>query len=227
MTLHRARVIPAADAASATRIPAPQAQEGHARIVPGALVAAREEATRLLEEARAKAAAIVAEAEVRARATAAEAGEAARAKALADLAAAHLALHAREEARAGRELDRTVEIAVLLAERMIGEALAVDPSRIAALAAEALRETRGARKLRIEASPEDVASLAAALAELGQEIAEIAPNPDLGRGSVLVETELGNVDARLAPRLGQLAQALREALAEDHARGPAGIGGSR
>ena len=223
MTLHRARVLKAAEAAT------PVASRGseRSRVIPGQLVRAREEAARLLEAARQEAVALVAEAEARGRTGAAAAAEAAREEAVAALAAGHLALRAREETLAARELDRTVEIAVLLAERMIGEALAIEPARIAALATEALRETRGARRRRLAAAPADGGPRPAARVVRGHVVAEIAPNPELGRGSVLVETELGQGDARLAPRLERLARALREALAEGHAKGPAGIGGSR
>ncbi len=218
MTLARGKIIKAADAARAVRPPREGGSaRGAERVVPGRVMDARAEAERILTGARAEADAVVREAETHARAHAAAAVQAARDEAVAALAAAHLALRAREEGRAARELDRTVEIAVLLAERVLGEALGVDRSRIAALALEALGETRGARRVHIEASPEDVQALEDALRALGHEVAVVMPNAELGRGSLLVETELGRIDARLAPRLERLAGAIREALAAEAA----------
>jgi flagellar biosynthesis/type III secretory pathway protein FliH len=116
------------------------------------------------------------------------------------------------ERRAERELDRTIELAVLQAERHVGEAIAVEPARVTAIAAGALRETRGARQLRIEACPGDVAALNDLLAALGEGVASIEENSELSRGSLVVHTELGRVDARLTPQLSRLAEALREVL---------------
>ena len=83
--------------------------------------------------------------------------------------------------------------------------------RIAELAASAIHEARGARRVRIDASPEDVAALAEALGAVGQN-ADVQPDPTLERGSLVVHTDLGRVDARLRPQLTRLAEALREAL---------------
>jgi flagellar biosynthesis/type III secretory pathway protein FliH len=218
VTLARGKVLKGADAARAVRPASPEGaipEGARGRVIPGRVMDARAEAERILTGAQAEADAVVREAETRARAHAAAAVQAARDEAVAGLAAAHLALRAREEGRAARELDRTVEIAVLLAERILGEALGVDRSRIAALALEALGETRGARRVHVEAAPEDVQALEDALRALGHEVAVVMPNAELGRGSLLVETELGRIDARLAPRLERLATAIREALAAE------------
>jgi len=111
-----------------------------------------------------------------------------------------------------RELDHTLQLATALAERLIGEALQIDPTRVGALAVDALRETRGARQLRVEACPLDLPVLQELLASLGEGVATLEPSNELSRGSLIVHTELGRVDARLAPQLGRLAEALREVL---------------
>ena len=41
---------------------------------------------------------------------------------------------------------------------------------------------------------------------------EIREDPALGRGELRLQTDLGNIDARLAPRFERLAAALRDAL---------------
>jgi len=210
-------VAPAADVASAAggapaagfaaahgSTAAPDAALARARRIAREVLEARAEAEHILAEARQKADAVVASA---AAAAAAEARE----KEVARLAAGFIALRDAEARRADRDVDRVIEIAVLLAERLVGEALRVEPSRIAELAASAIHEARGARRVRIDAAPEDVQALAEALGAIGQS-ADIQPDPTLARGSLVVHTDLGRVDARLHPQLTRLADALREAL---------------
>jgi flagellar assembly protein FliH/type III secretion protein L len=205
MTLQRARILKGALPLDERATSAPTAREvAMARRIPGEILAARAKAERIVAEAKAQAAAAMA-------AAASEAAAEARAKEVARLAAGFLALRVEDERRAERDLDRTVELAVLLAERLVGEALRIEPGRIAELAASALDEARGARRVRIEASPDDVSALGDALAALGP-IAEVEPDPGLRRGSLVVHTDLGRVDARLEPQLARLANALREAL---------------
>lgn len=166
---------------------------------------------RVVMEARAEAERIVAGAEARAVAAAEAASAEAREQELAKLAMSVLALRDADEKRAARDLDRTIEVAVLLAERLVGEALAVAPERIGELAAAALQETRGSRKIRIEAHPADVEALAKILGELGS-IATVETNADLGRGSLVVHTDIGKIDGTLRPQLDRLAAVLREAM---------------
>lgn len=175
------------------------------RRIPDVLVEARAEAGRIVADARAEAARAVAGAVE-------EATRAAREEEVARLAASWLALRQREEASAALQQDRLVALATALAERLLGESLRIDPVRIAELAVTAMQEARGARTVRIDAAPEDVASLREALAALG-ETARVEEDPALGRGSLVVHTDLGKIDARIEPQLARLASALREALA--------------
>lgn len=160
-------------------------------------------------DARAEAEKIIAGAEARALAAVEKASAEAREREIAKLAAQALAMREADERRAERDVARTIEVATLLAERLIGEALAVDPTRIAELATSALEQTRGAKKVRIEAHPADVEPLRAVLGELGQ-IADVHADETLGRGSLVVHTELGRVDARLRPQLDRLAEVLKK-----------------
>lgn len=196
MTLARARVI--RGSAAPPGPPAP-------RRIPGALVDARAEAERIVADARAEAIRAVAGAVE-------EATRAAREQEVARLAASWLALRQREEASAASQQDQLVALATALAERLLGESLRLDPVRIAELAVTAMQEARGARTVRIDASPEDVAALREALVALG-ETAQVVEDPALGRGSLVVHTDLGKIDARIEPQLARLATALREALA--------------
>jgi type III secretion protein L len=185
-----------------------------ARRIPRVVVDAHAVAAEIVADARARAQAMVAEATSNAMAIAENVARETREKEIARIAAEVIAVRAGAERRAEKELHRTIEVAVLLAERLVGEAIAVEPARIATLAHDALKETRGARQMRIEACAADVAALEEVLAALGEGVATIEVSPDLARGSLVVHTELGRVDARLAPQLARLAEALREVLRE-------------
>jgi flagellar biosynthesis/type III secretory pathway protein FliH len=169
-------------------------------------------------DARTRAAAILADAAASAKSVLADAVERATREARdaeqAKVAAMYLTLRAAEEQRAERDLDRAVELAALLAERMLGIALDKEPATIALIARQALAEARGARRARIEAHPSDAGVLEGHIASLGLPPAavEIVTNDALSRGSLVLHTDLGTLDARLAPQLERLAAALRDAL---------------
>lgn len=127
------------------------------------------------------------------------------------VAALYLVLRARQEQAVEANLDRTTELAVALAERIVGSVLDLDPSKLAKMAASLLAEARGAKRALIEASPLDVDVLRAETAFLGESVA-IEPNSELARGSLVLHTDLGTVDGRLTTQLERLAAALRDAL---------------
>jgi flagellar biosynthesis/type III secretory pathway protein FliH len=129
----------------------------------------------------------------------------------ANIAAAFLLLKRREDQMLEMSLDRTTELAVALAERLVGGALEIAPEKIADMAKAALSESKGARKTRIEANPIDVDALREHTVSLGESII-LEPNADLARGSLVLHTDLGTIDARLTPQLERLARALRDAL---------------
>ena len=149
MTLGRARILKAEPRASVSVNASAEAVRGDtfARRVPAVVVDAHDEAARVLRVASATAEAIVAEARALAASVAEGAAREAREEEIARIAAELLALRIGEEQRAEREIDRTIEIAVLLAERLVGDAIALDPSRVVALARGVLQETRGARRM--------------------------------------------------------------------------------
>ncbi len=206
----RARIVVGATGSKLTTPPAPKktierlsraeldAREAAAHTIGEA----RRQADAILDEARAKAANV-------AQTAAHEAAEAERAK----LAALYLATRTREERSAEVQLDRSVELARVLAERLIGESLALDAATIARLARRALSEAQGARTVRIEAHPDDVAALEkhVALLDIAQ-VASITSDVTLERGCLRLHTDLGTIDAQLRPQLERLAAALRDAL---------------
>jgi flagellar biosynthesis/type III secretory pathway protein FliH len=187
------------------------------RVVPKALVDASAEATRIVAKARAEASELLEAAARRAADLKLLAEAEARAEASAKLAAHALSLASYEAKADERALDRTVELARLLAERLLGASLALAPEQVVTLARRALAEARGARRLSIVAHPEDATLLTKSIGSLGVviETVRILPDPARARGSLRIETDIGVLDADLAPQLDRLALRLRETLAHE------------
>ncbi len=185
------------------------------RVAPKSLVDASAEADALRAAARAEARQLVAAAERKAADLKLLAEAEARAEASAKLAAHALALATFEAKADERALERTVSLARLLAERLLGASLAVAPEQVVSLAQRALAEARGARRLAIVAHPEDATLLSQALPSLGVavEAVRILSDAARARGSLRIETDIGVLDADLAPQLDRLALKLRETLA--------------
>jgi flagellar biosynthesis/type III secretory pathway protein FliH len=207
-------VLPAPAAASAPRLLEPGIGKERRRRVAREELEARLTAERLVHDAQVKAEAIVGEARARAAGATAAAVEEARQEALTQLTARWLALREREHAAAGRPEDLVIRAAVALAERLLGAALALDPSRIRELARGVLEEARGARRAIVEAHPLDADELRRRLSFDGLDLQSLEVRTDeaLARGELRLHTDLGTIDARLAPRFERLAAALRDAL---------------
>lgn len=141
----------------------------------------------------------------------------ARADASAKIAARALALRHHEARADERALDRSVELARLLAERLLGESLRVAPEQVIALARQALSEARGARRITLVAHPEDAKLLEFSLPNLGLDVAVVLvrADPARSRGNLRIETEIGALDAELAPQLERLSLKLRESLSHE------------
>ncbi|HYP91408.1 MAG TPA: FliH/SctL family protein [Polyangiaceae bacterium] len=184
------------------------------RVVPRAVVDASADAARLLAKARVEARELVAAAEREAADLKLRAEAEARAEAAAKLAAHALSLATHEAKADERALERNVALARLLAERLLGASLAVAPEQVVTLARQALSEARGARRLAIVAHPDDAKLLSDALPSLGVAIETVRVSPDAARsrGSLRIETDIGVLDADLAPQLDRLALRLRESL---------------
>jgi flagellar biosynthesis/type III secretory pathway protein FliH len=200
------------DAGSAKRLVAHDTDRVARRLVE-AEMAGRARAEEVVKEAMLRAEAVLAHARSQSAEAAAYAAREAQQNEQAKLAALYLALKKKESDRAEKDLDRTIALAVALAERLLGASLALDPAKIVDLARQVLAEARGARRVLIEANPLDEEALQAHVSSLGltSEV-EIRPEPELARGELRVHTDLGTLDARLTPRLERLAAALRDAL---------------
>ena len=210
-TLERARIVSASDVPPRTE--AMITPETQRRIVREE-VEGREAAAAIVAAAEDTARRIITQAESDARQAARAAADEARDAEHAKLAALYLSLRQADEERAERDLGYATEVAIALAERLLGDVLVRDPRRIVALAQQALAEARGARRAVIDASPLDADVLQHHLDEVGfpPHTVEVRPDPSLTRGSLRLSTNLGTLDAQLRPQLERLAAALRDAL---------------
>jgi len=218
--MRRGRVLSRAEAAELAPLPrlaSPERGLPFGRVAPKSLVDASAEAARIMAKAQAEARALLASAERRAADLKLLAETEARAEASAKLAAHALALATYEAKADERALERTVALARLLAERLLGASLAAAPEQVVALARQALGEARGARRLNIVAHPEDAELLTRSLPSLGVAIETVRVTPDGSRerGSLRIETDIGVLDADLAPQLDRLALRLRETLSHE------------
>jgi flagellar biosynthesis/type III secretory pathway protein FliH len=214
MSSPRARVVKGDAAARAEPWLAPGGSPAQRKRAAREQIEGRLEAERLVQEAQAKAEALIAQARKDAEALSEQAVRDARQDADATLSARWLALRRAEGEAFSRDADRVVAVAVLLAERLLGAALELSPPRIADLARAVLDEARGARRATVEAHPLDAEALRSHLSTAGLEVhaVEVRESEALARGELLLHTDLGTIDAKLAPRLDRLAEALRDAL---------------
>ncbi|MFO0568276.1 MAG: FliH/SctL family protein [Polyangiaceae bacterium] len=215
MSIRRGRLLRAEQAGGALPLAfAPTARVATGRRVPAPVVDAELRARAIIADAEARARALL-EAAARAAGDARLTAEAeGRADGIAAVAAKAVELRALEANLDERALDRSVELARILAERLLGAELELDPNRVVDLARRALGEAGGARRVRIIAHPDDVRRLEAERESLGAALAvlEILPDPNRAAGNLRLETEIGVLDAALAPQLDRLARRLRESM---------------
>ena len=184
------------------------------RRVERAVVDASKRAEEIVARAEEKAQALLEEAKDRAEQVKLNASVEARAEALAELATQSLALKRAEQFADEAALTRSIQLAGVLAERLLGEELQLRPERVTALARQALAESRGARRIKIYANPRDLSFLEAERESLGlgEQIVELFAEPHLGQGELRLETDLGVLDAALRPQLERLVQELKRSL---------------
>ncbi|MBI3205021.1 MAG: hypothetical protein HYZ29_26020 [Myxococcales bacterium] len=215
MSITRGRLLKAESASAARPIGfATTAVAPVGRRVPKPVVDAEERARAIVSEAEQRAQRLL-ESAARAAGDSRLAAEAeGRADGIAAVAAKAVMLAALEARADERALDRSIELARVLAERLLGEALTLDPSRITAIARRALSEARGARRVRVLAGPSAAARLEAERESLavGLDALEIVADPGRSSGDLRLETEIGVLDAALAPQLDRLTQKLHESL---------------
>ena len=193
----------------------PNARQGSPRPgqrVPSGVYEARVEAARLREAVAAEVAQVrsrlqadVALALARAEAEGREAGLGEAAELIARLAGERVAWLARAETE-------VLELGLAVAAKILGREVA-DRGAAADIVAEALRAVRRARAVKVRLHPDDVPIVRAAEPALLSLLTRgasllLVEDESLTRGSAVVESEHGRVDARLEAQLAALRRAL-------------------
>lgn len=141
-------------------------------------------------------------------------------KAIAELqaAAGRFARAAEELLRYRRDMRRSTEqelvrLAVTIARRILRRELSVDPNALSGIVKAALEslEAREANCVRVH--PEDVALVERCLAEcgIGDQI-KVSADPQLARGSAILETAHGSLDASVETQLEEIERGLLDRL---------------
>lgn len=184
-----------------------------ARPIEAPLYDARLEAERILAEARAQAERIVADANDEAERLRAKSTAEGRERGL--MAVTELLVGARAQAaRTQKETERDLRaLAVRIAEKILARELALDPTAVADVAAEAVRLAGEARELVVRVHPDDLAALERGRPRVLERsrAMQVAFRADerVARGGCIVESELGLVDARLSTQLDAIERALK------------------
>jgi flagellar biosynthesis/type III secretory pathway protein FliH len=211
--ISRGRILRATGAEVAPRIELSSAYPlARSRRLAAVEAAAMTRARMTLEAAEIDAEAIRARARARAAEVELDARTRAQADALATLAAALCRANRRERLADEGSLERALDLATLIAERLLGEALNLQPARIRALAESALASAAGARSLTLEAHPDDAEHLSAGFQASARRDVVVRSAMDLSRGDLRIITDLGTIDARLGERIGYLAKRIEETI---------------
>jgi flagellar assembly protein FliH len=109
--------------------------------------------------------------------------------------------------------------AVQLARQVLRTELATDPARVAKVAADAVNAVMlSARQITVQVHPQDLPLVAEGAEEtLKARGARLLANAQVQRGGVLVDSDVGSIDARIATRWEQAAAALGSTQAWDEA----------
>lgn len=183
------------------------------RVVPGAVLDAGNQARDILAAARHQAEAELAGARAEADALRRDAHDSARAEVEAEFTETLVAARA-DAARVHTAAAAAARgLAVGMAEKILGRALALDPEAIAGIAGQALAEARtraGVVTLRI--NPDDRAAIEASRPALLRRLAtavelRVVDDATIARGGCVVDTPAGRLDARLATQLAALERA--------------------
>lgn len=107
------------------------------------------------------------------------------------------------------------QAAVLLARRVVRAEIDARPEQVAKVAEQAVNAVlQSARQIRVLVHPDDHALVAEGAAEaLEGRGARLLPHPGIARGGCLVESDLGQIDARIEARWRQAAAVLGSELA--------------
>jgi flagellar assembly protein FliH len=181
-----------------------------------------ERAAEIVAHARATAEAVAAAAEAQGREAGYAAGlEEGRTRvADAEAALAEVARELDAAARAHREQveSRAAELAVALADKVVGTALEVRPELVVDVVGSALRGLADRARVLVEVSPDDLELVTGALSAIsdaagGLGRVDVVPERRVDRGGCIVHTDEAELDGSVAAQLARAAEIVRDALA--------------
>jgi flagellar biosynthesis/type III secretory pathway protein FliH len=167
-----------------------------------------DEAKQVLNAARSEALALVEQAEEEALAVRDQAAEAGRAELAALIATTRLEAARRLE----QERDGLTRLAVRVAEKLLNEALALQPERVNRIVASCLRRATAAHRMEIRVNPDDQPLVQAALPRLSPltdaELLVVQADAAVSRGGCVIASEHGELDGQLQTQLEAILRAL-------------------
>jgi flagellar assembly protein FliH len=127
------------------------------------------------------------------------------------------AVQAAQLARAERLEAHAVDLALFLAEKVLGGALAVEPERVLEAVRGALRGIVERERVTVLVHPDDLEMVRGALDDIraslgGIEHCEVQAERRVSRGGAIVRTPDGDVDARLETKLVRAREVIEAAL---------------
>ncbi|MCS7315022.1 MAG: FliH/SctL family protein [Bryobacterales bacterium] len=115
--------------------------------------------------------------------------------------------------RLRREAERDlVQLAIAIARRILHRELQVDPEALLGLVKAALERLEGREVDRIRVHPADAGLVSSYLEQAGLRQVRLIADPQLARGSLLLETEQGTLDASVETQLEEIRYGLLDRL---------------
>ncbi|HEY1370798.1 MAG TPA: FliH/SctL family protein [Gaiellaceae bacterium] len=116
---------------------------------------------------------------------------------------------------------RSVELAIALAEKIVGAALELRPELVVEIVTGALRRSVDRDRLVVEVNPDDVELVRHSVTEsadrLGVGRLEVVAERRVARGGCVVRTSEGEIDARISEQLERAGELLRDTFASRRA----------
>jgi flagellar assembly protein FliH len=117
----------------------------------------------------------------------------------------------RPRLRAEAESD-LVRLALAIARRVLRRELAIDPEALHGLVLGALEKLQGQEITRVRVHPSHAALVAGCLRQSSAAIVEVVPDPSREPGTVIFETQRGNLDASVESQLQEIERGLADRL---------------
>jgi len=120
----------------------------------------------------------------------------------------HLRAHLRKEAESD-----VVKLALAIARRILRRELAIDPEALRGLVVAALDKLQGQELCRVKVHPSQTAMIKAALQKSASgNPVEVLPDASREPGTVIFETQRGNLDASVESQLSEIERGLADCL---------------